>query len=120
MIIIKKYADAYERYKKEKEIESKRFGKIMKKVMNDDSILAENKSSAIMKAMEDYIDLETDLFSEEEEWIDEHKKELSLKKEWLNHNMFCDSRPNFKEFFVTLIRTAFIKISSNTIPLRCI
>jgi hypothetical protein len=95
----KKYADAYKRYKKEKEIESERYSKIMKKVMDDDSILAEDKSSAIRKAMEDYIDLESDLSSEEEEWVEEHKKELSLKKEWLNHNMFCDSRPNFKEFF---------------------
>ena len=77
----KKYADAYERYKKEKEIESERYSKIMKKVMDDDSILAENKSSAIMKAMGNYIDLETDLSSEEEEWVEEHKKELSLKKE---------------------------------------
>ena len=97
-LLKEKYSEHYKKYQKEQEQEQKIYEKLFHKLMEDDSKTAEEKYDLILEGLSQKIDIDNYAEMDEWAWLESHKQELAIKKEWIDKQTFKVENTNFKEF----------------------
>lgn len=97
-LLKEKYSEHYKKYQKEQEQEQKIYEKLFHKLMEDDSKTAEEKYDLILEGLSQKIDIDNYAEMDEWAWLESHKQELAIKKEWIDKETFKVENTNFKEF----------------------
>jgi hypothetical protein len=97
-LLKEKYSEHYKKYQKEQEQEQKIYEKLFHKLMEDDSKTAEEKYDLILEGLSQKIDIDNYAEMDEWAWLESHKQELAIKKEWIDKETFKVENANFKEF----------------------
>ena len=97
-LLKEKYSEHYKKYQKEQEQEQKIYEKLFHKLTEDDSKTAEEKYDLILEGLSQKIDIDNYAEMDEWAWLESHKQELAIKKEWIDKETFKVENTNFKEF----------------------
>ena len=97
-LLKEKYSEHYKKYQKEQEQEQKIYEKLFHKLMEDDSKTAEEKYDLILEGLSQKVDIDNYAEMDEWTWLESHKQELAIKKEWIDKETFKVENTNFKEF----------------------
>ena len=97
-LLKEKYSEHYKKYQKEQEQEQKIYEKLFHKLMEDDSKTAEEKYDLILEGLSQKVDIDNYAEMDEWAWLESHKQELAIKKEWIDKETFKVENTNFKEF----------------------
>ena len=97
-LLKEKYSEHYKKYQKEQEQEQKIYEKLFHKLTEDDSKTAEEKYDLILEGLSQKVDIDNYAEMDEWTWLESHKQELAIKKEWIDKETFKVENTNFKEF----------------------
>ena len=97
-LLKEKYSEHYKKYQKEQEQEQKIYEKLFHKLMEDDSKITKEKYDLILEGLSQKVDIDNYAEMDEWAWLESHKQELAIKKEWIDKETFKVENTNFKEF----------------------
>tara|TARA_B100001079_G_scaffold118985_1_gene102344 strand:- start:122 stop:835 length:714 start_codon:yes stop_codon:yes gene_type:complete len=97
-LLKEKYSEHYKKYQKEQEQEQKIYEKLFHKLMEDDSKTTDEKYDLILEGLSQKVDVNNYAEMDEWAWLESHKQELAIKKEWIDKETFKVEHTTFKEF----------------------
>ena len=97
-LLKEKYSEHYKKYQKEQEQEQKIYEKLFHKLMEDDSKTTKEKYDLILEGLSQKVDINNYAEMDEWAWLESHKQELAIKKEWIDKETFKVEHATFKEF----------------------
>ena len=97
-LLKEKYSEHYKKYQNEQDQEQKKFEKLFHKLMEDDSKTTEEKYDLILEGLSQKVDINNYAEMDEWAWLESHRKELVIKKEWIDKETFKVEHVPFKEF----------------------
>ena len=97
-LLKEKYSEHYKKYQNEQDQEQKMFEKLFHKLMEDDSKTTEEKYDLILEGLSQKVDINNYAEMDEWAWLESHRKELVIKKEWIDKETFKVEHVPFKEF----------------------
>jgi len=97
-LLKEKYSEHYKKYQNEQDQEQKMFEKLFHKLMEDDSKTTEEKYDLILEGLSQKVDINNYAEMDEWAWLESHRKELVIKKEWIDKETFKVEHVPFKQF----------------------
>jgi len=97
-LLKEKYSEHYKKYQNEQDQEQKMFEKLFHKLMEDDSKTTEEKYDLILEGLSQKVDINNYAEMDEWAWLESHRKELVIKKEWIAKETFKVEHVPFKQF----------------------